>query len=158
MTRAALGIGSALVGLLLTPTLWARAGDALTTLDRARRDTAALAAVAAAPAPSPAARPVGAGPIAGNAAVAQQALVDRLRLAAARRGLLVEQIGAEKHATPLVAARIVVTGSESAVMTFARMIESGDPTIRFAAWHLMTDGQGGPLRLEARAVALSGGV
>lgn len=88
---------------------------------------------------------------------AETALLGVLRNAATERRLLVERVElplpAERRPTEL-SVELSVSGPEADVLRFARTIEAGAPTIRFARWRLARTGRAETaIRLEARAVA-----
>lgn len=95
---------------------------------------------------------------AANRAAAIRALTATVRATGARAGVLVERAEPLPKAdfpTPLVAVRVVASGSEKALLTFVSDIERARPAIRFVTWRL---GRVGELdatpRLDARAVAV----
>ncbi|WP_156679481.1 hypothetical protein [Sphingomonas profundi] len=143
-----------LAGLVLAPFLFVHARTALADLAAARQETAGLAVEATSrpPAPVPLLPEAALIPAADSDAAAAL-LATRLRGEAARGGLLVERLAPLPGPAPLVAARIVASGPEAAVLRFARAMEAGAPLIRFAGWRLEGAGAG-LVRLDARAVAL----
>jgi hypothetical protein len=156
MTRHGIAIGAIIASLLLAPALWGQARGAVVALDRLRQITATLAVEAAAPPIGPTALIAGGRPLADDAAGARRALADRLRIAAGRSGVLLEQIAPGGSAAPIISVAIVASGSEAALIDFARAIEGRDPLVRFSRWRITSGEDAGSLRLEASAVALWG--
>jgi hypothetical protein len=82
----------------------------------------------------------------------------QLEKAAADHRLLVErldQISVKPDRQGVLMARIAVSGSESDILTFIRIVESGKPAIRFAPWRIARTARGeSTIRIDARALAL----
>ena len=132
----------------------------LAELHAARERRAELVAIAErAPRAAPALLANGETQRATDRAAALRALTAKLRVTGARAGVLVERVEpvpAGGLPKPLVAIRVVASGSEKALFTFVGDIERARPMIRFAAWRL---GRIGTLdatsRLDARAVVVT---
>ncbi len=83
---------------------------------------------------------------------------DRLSVATTGHRLLVERIEAlpvSPDRPALLAADIIVSGSEQDIRRFLRIVEGSKPAIRFERWQIARTGAGeAAIRFEARAVAL----
>ncbi len=140
----------ALAGLAGAAAITPFAADAVRDLRAARIERATLAQLAAGPTPSRAIVADGHAIIAPGAAAAADLLSARLRAAAAKGGLLVEQAAAVPS-PGLARVRLRVSGSEDAVIAFADAVERGRPAQRFAVWTV--EARGGSVTLSGEVVA-----
>lgn len=134
----------------------------LSALDSARQKRAELTAIAERPArAAPPLLADGQTQHGSDRAAALRALTATIRTTGARAGVLVESAEPVPGGTlpkPLVALRVVASGSEKALLTFIGDIEQARPTMRFATWRLARAGEyDATLRFDGRAVAVMGG-
>ncbi len=137
-------------GVAAAAALSVPAGDALRDLRAARLHRATLAGVAAGPPPTRAIVIDGAAIPARDAGAAADTLAATLRTAATRGGLLVESATPAPSAG-LARVRLLVSGSEAAVIGFADAVERGRPIARFASWDMTA--RGGTVTLSGEVVA-----
>lgn len=150
-------LGVALLLALLAIAAWVWLVDGpLARLDSARGERARLATLLSAPAPTvPALLPPGQAMAARSSEEANAVLRARLVQQARDRQLLVERIAALPPRSAVGSrAAVVVSGNESAVLSYIGSIEGGSPPIRFARWRLAPTGTAGAIRFEGEATAL----
>jgi hypothetical protein len=143
-----LAIGAA-AGALAAALLAGPTSDALSELAIARAARAALTAEVA----TPAARPIAAEGQQVRAASAEDAerqIAARVRMLAARGGVLVEGVE-DGGGTGLARLRVHVSGSEGAVLELAAAIERGPALVRFRSWQIEPTGDG--VRLNGELIA-----
>ena len=146
------------VELVLIP-LATASSDALDRLSEARFRRERLQAIADRPSPANVSSPPAVlYVIAPDATRAGGTLGDGLREDAASAGVALQiQPSPAKPTEPqALAADVIASGPEAAIVGFLNRVEQGTPVIRLTRWHLSSDPAGEGLRLEARAEAAWG--
>ncbi|MES2497472.1 MAG: hypothetical protein V4618_15265 [Pseudomonadota bacterium] len=149
------GLGLALAVIGSTALAW----SGLAALEEARDRRATIAATAGAGAsPALPLLPAALSYPQEDRRAAEAAMLATVRKAAAERRLLVEAIVLVPADTAMPAELLVdltISGAEADILHVARVLEAGQPTIRFVRWRI---GRTGPaetaIRLDARAMAV----
>jgi hypothetical protein len=132
--------------------------DAVHDLAQARQELAAMQQLATQPIGKPPPLMAEGRAIVGqDHAKAAQRLVDQLRVAAGRRGVLIEEISivaADPAARPLLRIRLVATGAERALLRYINEVERAERPVRFAVWQLAPRVSDSALQLQGEAVAI----
>lgn len=143
----AIGAVAGLAGIaLLAPAT----AESIAALRQAQAREAQVAAAVATPPVSDIVAP-GLAIAAPSQGAASTALAARVRAAAGRSGVLVENIAPVAGDTGLARVRLRLSGSEGAVIGVADGLERGAPMVRFAIWRV--EAAGGGVRLTGELVA-----